>query len=80
MAFYYHPLWVTLIPFAIAFFLFHFKEMRTALNISIGIFCTFMIAAYIYRLFFVPQDVVVFDPHNGAVVKLIKFIADAFTK
>jgi hypothetical protein len=78
-AFYYHPLWVTLIPFAFAFFIFYVKRMHRALNISIGIFGVLMLIVYIYRLFFLTQDIVVCDPQNGAVFKLFTAIADFFS-
>ena len=68
-AFAYHPMWIT-IPFVVTFLvLFKWKKKKTAFNITLYTFAALMIGVYIYRMFFLPQDIVVFSPSESALAK-----------
>ena len=73
-AFAYHPMWIT-IPF-VAFFLvlFKWKKKKTAFNITLYTFALLMIGVYIYRMFFLPQDIVVFSPNKSAFAKAFQYL------
>ncbi len=73
-AFSYHPMWIILPITAFLLIFFKVKKKVTAFNITIGVFSALMLSVYIYRLFFLSQDVVVFSPSDSVFVRVYSFV------
>ena len=73
-AFHYHPLWIVL-PFAAALLIF-FKitKKRLAFDVTLYACTAIMIGVWLYRMIFAGADVVVFEPQNSIIVKLMQKI------
>ena len=67
-AFAYHPLWVLLVPWAIAAWFAHRRGKKRLLDVLVAVAAVLMIAVYAYRLS-VGSDVVNFAPAEGWIVK-----------
>ena len=67
-AFAYHPLWVLLVPWAVAAWFAHRREKKQLLNVLLTVAAVLMITVYAYRLF-VGSDVVTFAPADGWIVR-----------
>ena len=73
-AFAFHPLfWILPVVFLIIFF--REKINRKLYNVTIGICIALLAAVYIFRMFDADNTVVTFGIANGAVCRIIKFIA-----
>ena len=77
-AFSYHPMWITLPIIAFFLIFFRIKKMVTESNIVLGVFVTLMVLVYIYRLFFLAQDVVVFSPSDSVFVRVYSYVRGLF--
>ena len=78
-AFGYHPMWITVPFFAFFLIFFKWKKKDLAFNITVGIFAAAMIGVYIWRMLFLPQSIVVFEPENGVFPKLFRLIKNLFS-
>lgn len=74
-AFRFHPLWWT-IPPAVCVFLSKRHIRKKTLNISLFIFITAFIIVYLYRMFTGGQDIVVFEPQNGLIWRILHAVSD----
>ena len=71
-AFFYHPLWIGLIPAVIAYFWLYVKGKDRGAKILL-IFCgAALIIAYVLRMFFAEGDVVVFHPEENLLFRIIE--------
>ena len=71
-AFYYHPLWIAL-PFAATLLIaFKMKKKALAFDITLYACAVIMFVVWLYRMIFAGADVVVFEPQNSIIVKLIR--------
>ena len=77
-AFYYHPLWIALIVGAILLIVLAIKRKRTLIVFTLISLGVIFAAVYLYRLFFVSQDVVVFSPDDGAIARALGLLAGLF--
>jgi hypothetical protein len=71
-AFYYHPLWVWVIPLAGSLTVFWFKRMRRATVVLLSAVCVLMLAVYFYRLFFLGGEIVYADLSRGRLWEYIE--------
>ena len=76
-AFYYHPLWVLLLPFAVAFALLWRCQKRFALRILVGCGVVLMLTVWVWRIVTHRGDVVVIAPQNGLIGRGVRTIIDA---
>lgn len=72
-AFYYHPLFFTVPAACVVFFLKKriSKKLYTAF---FGVIIAAFIIVYLYRMLFGENDIVVFEPENNLICKIIHFI------
>lgn len=75
-AFEYHPLWVALLPSAVAILIFKIKGQKKAAQLLLCALAALMIAVYAYRLFFGDGQVVTFAPREGIVPRLAERLKD----
>ena len=73
-AFNYHPMWITIPFFAFFLIFFKWKKNNIAFSVTVGIFAVSMIVVYMWRLFFLPQSIVVFEPEKSVFAKLFRAI------
>ena len=70
-AFAYHPLWITLLPYAVVYLLLVWKKKEKELRVwTIG-GAMLMVGIYIWRMHASVNDVVVFEPQNGLVGRML---------
>ena len=69
-AFYYHPLWIGLIPASVALLYLHQKRRNKAFEVALAIIGVIMISVYLYRMINGGSDVVVFELKNGIVYRV----------
>ena len=74
LAFYYHPL-VYLMPFIMVYFFVKDKLSGRIRKMLVFTICTAFVIVYIYRLINPSDLVVVFNPRDGLVGKLIKKVS-----
>ncbi len=72
-AFGYHPVIFAMPVFAALYALFYFKGMKRSLKVVVCTFVSVMAVTYFLR-FFTDNSVVVFEPSEGVVVRIIKRI------
>ena len=73
-AFCYHPLWIIL-PFAAALLiLFRVMKKSKLFDITLYVCAAVMFCVWLYRMIFAGADVVVFEPQNSIIVKLMQKI------
>ena len=70
-----HPLWWA-IPPALYVFLGRRHFRKKTLNICLFIFMAAFIIVYLYRMFTGGQDIVVFEPQNGLIWRIIRAAAE----
>lgn len=75
-AFYYHPLWPLTFAWPVAFFF--RKRLGKAYKAICVIFVVAFLLTYVIRFFTGPDEVVSFDPVNGAIGRAVRFIIDIF--
>lgn len=68
-AYHYHPLWPLLIVW-IPIWFFRKKINKNLFKVLVGITVLAFILVYLYRMFYVHDNIVVFEPQNGVVGKL----------
>lgn len=71
-AFSYHPLWILLLPFAVTLGVLLAKRKRRAVRVCVGVGVALMLAVYVWRLATSTGDVVVAEPQNGLVGRIIR--------
>lgn len=71
-AFAYHPLWPLLPISVVLFAFFTVKGMKKASQAVIYVFTATMLFVYFIRIFQCDGNVVVFDPENGFIYKVVK--------
>ncbi len=70
-AFAYHPLWIALLPYAVVYLLLVWKRKEKELRVwTIG-GAMLMVGIYIWRMYASVNDVVVFEPQNGLVGRML---------
>lgn len=72
-AFYWHPLWLLLVPLT-AYFLFDEYIPKKLSRALLVFFVVSFVGVYIYRLVFADNLAVTVDIHSGAVVECLKYI------
>ncbi len=72
-AFYYHPLWWVLLPAALIFLRRRHYSKKT-LNILLFIFIILFAIVYVYRMLSGDNDIVVFEPWNGLIMRAVRYI------
>ena len=70
-AFYYHPLWIGLIPAAIAYIVLYVKGKDRGAKILLILCGAALIIAYVLRMFFADGDIVVFHPEENLLFRII---------
>ena len=70
-AFAYHPLWILLVPFAVAAAVLFLKKKRRALRVLITAGVVLMLAVYVWRMIDPCDPVTVFEPQNGLIGRII---------
>ena len=60
-AFYYHPLWILMLPLAALLIFLWAKRKKKAFCAVLGLFFVALIGVYLYRLLFLESDVVVWE-------------------
>lgn len=78
-AFYYHPLWVLLVPYFVFLLWLWIKEKKKAARIAAIIGALLMVVVYILRMTMSKGDVVVFEPRNGLIGRSIQYFFDAIS-
>ena len=78
-AFHYHPLCFLLPLVAVLLFVFWFRKKKTHFSITVCSFALLMIGVYVYRLFFLPQEIVVFSPAESFFAKFFNLITNLFS-
>ena len=78
-AFYYHPLWVLLLPFAVAYALLWWRQKRLALRVLLGCAIALMLTVWVWRIFAHQGDVVVIAPQNGLIGRALRAVFDAIS-
>ena len=73
-AFHYHPMWITLPVVGILLPVFKLKRKNKHFSVTLAVFCVLMIAVYVYRMFFLCQDIVVFSPAEGVLPRAYRFL------
>ncbi len=69
-AFYYHPLWIGLIPASLVLLYLHQKRKNKTFEVTLAIIGVIMISVYLYRMINGGSDVVVFELENGIVYRV----------
>ena len=77
-AFYYHPLWIIMIPSIVLLFYLWIKDKKRLFKLTIGIIIILFIIVYIIRLIFGDQQVVYIDFTKGYIYDLIQNIKNLF--
>ncbi len=70
-AFEYHPLWIVLPPTALSALILAAKRKKKAVFAVICLFALALLCVYVYRLTASDGSVVVFEPKNGLIYRLI---------
>ncbi len=78
-ALYYHPVSFVLPGFLVLLILFKVKGMKQASTVLLAVFVTLMLSVYIWRLTTGAGDVVVCEPQNGLIGRLVHRIAFLFS-
>jgi len=73
-AFYYHPLWIGVIPVSALLLFLHQKKRNKAFNVCLVAIGAMMIFVYLYRMINGGSDVVVFELENGIIYRIINAI------
>jgi hypothetical protein len=73
-AFFYHPLWIGLIPAVIAYFWLYVKGKEKSAKVLLIICGAALLIAYVLRMFFADGDVVVFHPEENLLFRIIEKI------
>ena len=73
-AFFYHPLWIGLIPAVIAYFWLYVKGKEKSAKVLLIICGATLLIAYVLRMFFAEGDVVVFHPEENLLFRIIEKI------
>lgn len=80
-AFHHHPLWVLLLPFAVACAILFRNKKRSALRLLILCGAVLMLAVWLWRMIsHAGGDVVVFEPQNGLIGRGIRLIFGAIPR
>lgn len=79
-AFYYHPLWIAVIPGACLFAFFGANGKKRALSITLWSFGAVFVAVWLYRVFFTESSVVEISLHEGAIARLIEWISNVLAR
>ena len=66
-AFFYHPLWFMVLPFAVLAGLLHHKRKSRSLLVCVMLGTALLLAVYTWRMIFSVSDLVVFAPQNGLI-------------
>ena len=77
-AFYYHPLWVIIVPAAITLPVLHATHKKTAYNIIFWTVCALFLTVWLYRMIFMDSKIVVFEPTDGVFPRIIRAIGNLF--
>ena len=77
-AFYYHPLWIIMIPSIVLLFYLWIKDKKRLFKLTIGIIIILFIIVYIIRLIFGDQQVVYIDFTKGYIYDLFQNIKNLF--
>lgn len=72
-AFYFHPLWVAVIPSAILLIFLKVKKQNKAFWITVFVLCSALVITYFIRLFS-SNPIVVFNPKDSILYKIFKKI------
>ena len=70
-AFYYHPLWIVMLPLAALLMFLWAKRKKKAFCAVIVLFFLALIGVYLYRLFYTETDIVVWETEKGIISKMI---------
>ena len=70
-AFYYHPLWILMLPLAALLIFLWAKRKKKALCVVLGLFFVALIGVYLYRLFYTETDIVVWEIEKGILSQII---------
>ena len=70
-AFYYHPLWILMLPLAALLIFLWAKRKKKALCAVLGLFFVALIGVYLYRLFYTETDIVVWEIEKGILSQII---------
>ena len=70
-AFYYHPLWIVMLPLVASLLFLWVKRKKKAFFAVIVLFFAALIGVYLYRLFYTESDVVVWELEKGIISKII---------
>lgn len=70
-AFYYHPLWIVMLPL-VASLLFLWEKRKTKAFCAVLVFFfVALIGVYLYRLFYTETDIVVWEIEKGTIYKFL---------
>ena len=72
-AFEYHPLFWEIVPVSVVF-VFRDKINKSVFRAVLACFVVSFIALYIYRMIFLPNDIVVFKPQDGFIFRVVQYI------
>ena len=70
-AFYYHPLWIVMLPLAALLIFLWVKRKKKVFCAVLVLFFAALIGVYLYRLFYTESDVVVWELEKGIIFKII---------
>lgn len=73
-AFHYHPLFLCPIIFIIVFILSEFGFPKKYANAIYSVIVVLFLAVYVYRMINPDDNIVVFEPQNGFIIKSIKYL------
>lgn len=73
-AFYYHPLWIILLPSVALCILFLKRRKMGAYRVTLALLITAFIVTYLIRLFDPSDAIVTFSPENSIIKRAIDFV------
>lgn len=80
-AFYFHPLWVLLPPFGLAFLLLRHRQGQMPFRIIVAFAAALMLAVWLWRMLTgVSGSVVVFEPQNGLIGRCVRAVFGVIPK
>lgn len=73
-AFYYHPLWVFVVPIGLLLIWFWYRQKKLPFQILLWSSVGIMIAVWLFRMLILDTPIVVFSPESSAVYRALQSI------
>ena len=73
-AFYFHPLWLLFLIFALILTILYIFEKKRVFNVFLFILVILFLITYVYRLLFSDNTVVIINIEKGLIYQVLKFL------